>query len=99
MFFVLDSLKRTTVKLDFLALACTSFFLVLIKTHLSDLVSPLSSPIFLLHWAADLRYGWPSTCCLDVHEHPKTKKRKNAQLASASVFSCSTNPEVITSIP
>ena len=53
---------------------------------------------FLLRWAADLRYGWPSTCCLDVHEHPKTKKRKNAQLASASVFSCSTNPEVITSI-
>ena len=61
--------------------------------------------LFTLTWSifialgADVRYGWPSTCCLDVHEHPKTKKGKNAQLASASVFLCSINPDVITSIP
>ena len=53
----------------------------------------------LLHWGADVRYDWPPTSCLDVHEHPKTKKGKSAQLASTSVFLCSTNPEVITSIP
>ena len=43
--------------------------------------------LFTLTWSifialgADVRYGWPSTCCLDVHEHLNTKKRKKCTIS------------------